>query len=214
MNLNKILTLFAPKDKVFYSLFAKNAENLLLAARTLKELFTIAGNKRRRELIQEIERLEHVGDDITHEIFTQLSINFITPFDREDIHDLATAMDDVVDFIQAAAMRLELTNIDQITEPMTELADLIEKSAVQVHLAVTELKGLDYKKISQILVEIHRLENMADTAFDKGISALFDHEKDPITLIKYQQMIDVLENATDRCEDVANVINSIILKYA
>jgi len=214
MNLNKVLTLFAPKDKVFYGLFAKDAENMLLAARTLKELFTIAGNKRRAELVQEVERLEHVGDDITHEIFTQLSVNFITPFDREDIHSLASTIDDVVDYIQAAAMRLDLTNIDQITEPMVELADLIERCAVQVHLAVTELKGMDYKKISQILVEVHRLENLADTAFDKGISALFDHEKDPIALIKYQQMLDVLENATDRCEDVANVINSIILKYA
>ncbi len=214
MNMNKVLTLFSPKDKVFYSLFAKDAENLLLAARTLKELFTIAGNKRRKELIEEITRLEHVGDDITHEIFTQLSINFITPFDREDIQALTSTMDDVVDFIQAAAMRLELTHIEEITEPMTELAGLIEQCAVQVHLAITELKGLDYKKISQILVEIHRLENMADRAFDRGISALFEQEKDPITLIKYQQMIDILENATDRCEDVANVINTIILKYA
>ncbi|MFN7120273.1 MAG: DUF47 domain-containing protein [Saprospiraceae bacterium] len=214
MNLNKILTLFAPKDRVFYALFAKDAENMLLAARTLKELFTIAGNNRRVELVQEIERLEHVGDDITHEIFTQLSLNFITPFDREDIHALASRIDDVVDYIFAAAMRLDLTNIDKVTEPMTELADLIERCALQVHLAVTELKGLDYKKISEILVEVHRLENLADTAFDKGISDLFDHEKDPITLIKYQQMLDILENATDRCEDVANVINSIILKYA
>lgn len=214
MNLNKVLNLFAPKDKVFYSLFAKDAENLLLAAKTLKELFTIAGNGRREELITEVERLEHVGDDITHEIFTQLSVNFITPFDREDIHGLASAMDDVVDYIQAAAMRLNLTNIDQISEPMAELANLIEQSALQVHLAVQELRGMDYKKISQILVEIHRLENLADDAFDRGISALFDFEKDPITLIKYQQMLDVLENATDRCEDVANVINTIILKYA
>lgn len=214
MNLNKVLTLFAPKDKIFYALFAKNAENLLLAARALKELFSTSGNARRKELIEKIRQFERTGDDITQEIFNQLSINFITPFDREDIHELTRAMHDVIDFIQAAAMRLDISNISEVTKPMAELANLIEVGVVKVQSAIGELKGLDYKKISVILKEIHQIEEQADEVFDNAVRALFDNEKDPITLVKYQQLLDILENATDRCDEVAKVINAIILKYA
>lgn len=214
MNLNKVLTLFAPKDRIFYALFAKDAENLLLATRTLKELFTTAGNGRREALIEEIRQLERTGGDLTQEIFNQLSINFITPFDREDIHELTRAMYDVIDLIQAAAMRLDISRITEVTKPMMDLADLIEAGVIKVQLAINELKGLDYKKISAILKEIHQIEEQADEVFDNAIRALFDKEKDPIMLVKNQQVLEMLENATDRCDEVAKVINAIILKYA
>ncbi|MBK7873039.1 MAG: DUF47 domain-containing protein [Saprospiraceae bacterium] len=214
MSMNKILTFFAPKDRKFYALFTQNADNLLATAEALKTLFHTPKNGEWKALIEEIERLEHIGDDITHKIFTQLSLNFITPFDREDIHYLASAMDDVVDYIQAAAQRLELMHIEEITPPMRDLADVVEKCASEVHLAVIGLQEMNYNKTKEILVRIHSLENQADELFDKSISDLYQNEKNAIELLKKQQMIDILETATDKCEDVANVVESILLKYA
>jgi uncharacterized protein Yka (UPF0111/DUF47 family) len=214
MKLNKLLTLFAPKDRVFYGLFEKDADNMLLAAKTLNELFAEGGNGRRTELIAEIERLERAGDTITQDIFDQLSVNFITPFDREDIHDLAIAMDDVVDFIRIAGLRLKITDIQTISAPMRKLANLIEASAIEVHKAVSELRHLDYKVISAMLSDIHHIKSEAETAFGEGITDLFANEPNAITVIKYQEVLELLENAADKCEEVANVINSIILKYA
>lgn len=214
MNTNKFLKLFAPKDRKFYGLFEQDADNLLATAKALKTLFHTSQNGDWQALIKEVEHLEHIGDDITHQIFKQLSVNFITPFDREDIHYLATAMDDVVDYMQAAAQRLELTHIQAVTEPMRQLVDLVEKSALEVHTAVMGLREMNYEKTNQVLVRIHSLENQADEIFDAGISDLYLHETNAIELLKQQQMLDILEMATDKCEDVANVIESILLKYA
>lgn len=214
MSTNKFLKLFAPKDRKFYGLFEQDADNLLATAKALKTLFYSPKNGEWKNLIKEVERLEHIGDDITHQIFKQLSINFITPFDREDIHYLAAAMDDVVDYMQAAAQRLELTHIQAITPPMQQLVDLVEQSALEVHAAVMGLREMNYEKTKQVLVRIHSLENQADEAFDAGISNLYLHETNAIELFKQQQMLDMLETATDKCEDVANVIESILLKYA
>lgn len=212
MKLNQLLTFFAPKDKKFHLLFAKSGANLLETAKTLRELFNTKEAGKRSELIRKINTLEHIGDSITHEIFTELSANFITPFDREDIHYLASSLDDVVDYIHASAQRLELTQIDKITESMKDISEVIEASATEVHKAILELRNVKFDRIHDILVRIHSLENQADDIYDQAISDLFARETNAITLIKYQQMMDNLEIATDKCEDVANAIESIVIK--
>ncbi|MBL7791552.1 MAG: DUF47 domain-containing protein [Saprospiraceae bacterium] len=212
MNLNQLLTFFAPKNANFQVLFSKSSANLVEAAKTLRELFHTDVASVRHDLINRIEALEHKGDNITHEIFKELSSNFITPFDREDIHYLASSLDDVLDYIHTSAQRLELMKITTITAPMKELADILVTSALEIDKAMGMLKNVHSDGFKQILVNIQSLENQADAVFDHAIAELYANETDAIVLMKYQQVIDHLETATDKCEDVANVIETIMIK--
>lgn len=213
MIINQILTFFVPKDKIFYSLFIQASANLVEISSTLKEYLNSNSRERRMELYKKMEELEHKGDSITHDIFKQLSVNFITPFDREDIHYLATSLDDVADFIYGSAKQIELFKLDEITPAMKKLAELLEWSANEVHVAVTNLKDLNnIVRIKEALVRINSLENHADDVYDSALAELFDNEKDPIRLIKLKGVLGSLELATDKCEDVANTIESVIIK--
>ncbi len=212
MNLNQLLTFFAPKNANFQALFSKSSANLVEAAKTLRELFHTDVASVRHDLINKIEALEHKGDNITHEIFKELSSNFITPFDREDIHYLASSLDDVVDYIHTSAQRLELMKITTISAPMKELADILVASAFEIDKAMGLLKNVHSDGVKQILVNIQSLENQADAVFDHAIAELYANETDAIVLMKYQQVIDHLETATDKCEDVANVLETIMIK--
>lgn len=212
MNLNQLLTFFAPKNANFQVLFSKSSANLVEAAKTLRELFHTDVASVRHDLINRIEALEHKGDNITHEIFKELSSNFITPFDREDIHYLASSLDDVVDYIHTSAQRLELMKITTISAPMKELADILVASAFEIDKAMGMLKNVHSDGVKQLLVNIQSLENQADAVFDHAIAELYANETDAIVLMKYQQVIDHLETATDKCEDVANVIETIMIK--
>ena len=159
--------------------------------------------------------MEQIGDNITHETFNQLSSNFITPFDRSDIHDLVTAMDDIVDFIHGAAKRIELYNLEEMTSPIIRLAELIHKSTEELQIAVTELKNMKHiSKIKESTVKINSIENHADDVFDTAIAKLFEDEKNAIELIKMKDILSALETATDKCEDAANVIDTILIKNA
>ncbi len=212
MIINKFFAFFAPRDRKFFTLFNKASSNMVDTAKVLTELLN-APLEKRREYIKKIEDLEHVGDEITHEIFTELSANFITPFDREDILHLASAMDDVVDYIFASSKRIDLYKIGEITDPMRRLAEIIEQSTQELHIALTDLKSLNnYTRIREALVKVNSLENNADDIFNMAIANLFEHEKDAITVIKYQEIYANLETATDKCEDVANAIESILIK--
>ncbi len=212
MNLNHLLTFFAPKNANFQVLFSKSSANLVEAAKTLRELFHTDVASVRHDLIKKIEALEHKGDTITHDIFKELSSNFITPFDREDIHYLASSLDDVVDYIHTSAQRLELMKISTISAPMKELADIIVASTLEIDKAMAKLKNVHSDGFKEILVNIQSLENQADAVFDHAIAELYANETDAIVLMKYQQVIDHLETATDKCEDVANVIETIMIK--
>lgn len=157
--------------------------------------------------------MENQGDEITHDIMIELSSNFITPFDREDIHSLATAMDDVADFIDASAKRIELYQIDVITEPMKQLADMVEQSVKELAVAIKEMRSLkNVIRLKEALVRINSIENHSDTIYNYAIAELFKTEKDAINLIKVREILEHLETATDRCEDVADVIESILIK--
>ena len=209
------LDFFAPKDKQFFSLFEKATHNLKEVSKVLVEMVSSTVPEKRRTLIKEIERLEHIGDSITHDIFNELSANFITPFDREDIHQLGSAIDDVVDFIHGSAKRIELYKVSDPGASVIKLAELILKSAEELDNAVKELRNMkNLTKIKEACVRVNSIENHADDIFDMSVAQLFENEKNAIELIKMKEILSALETATDKCEDATNVIESILVKHA
>jgi predicted phosphate transport protein (TIGR00153 family) len=215
MSLNSIFQYFIPKDKKFFPLFQKDSENLIKLGEKLVEAVNTEDLTRRRELFKDIEDLEHTGDEITHQIHLELSKNFITPFDREDIHRLASALDDIADYIHGSASRMDLYQVSLITPPIKELANLILQACQDLHKAILELRDLrNVRVIADSCVRINSVENQADYVFDKAVGELFMYEKDAVNLIKYKEVLSALENATDMCEDAANVLESILVKNA
>lgn len=199
---------FIPRDNTFFDMFSQMSENLVAGARTLVDLFS--DYKDIEAKVAEIRRIERTGDEITHNVFTRLNQTFITPFDREDIHELASSFDDVLDFLNAAVSRLIMYRITDPPPVALELARLILLQSQELHRALPLLK-----KNGSILthcVEINRLENEADVISTAAIGQLFDQEKDPITLLKNKELIEFLELATDKAEDVANVLETVVLK--
>ncbi len=215
MNFQSILKSFLPEDKKFFILFEQSSANLLQISIVLQEVVNTSSLEKRRELIKEIERLEHVGDSIAHNIFHELSSNFITPFDREDIHELASAIDDVLDYIHGSAKRIQLYKIDNMTTAIVRLAELIHKAAEELNNAVLAMHNMKNPgRIREACVKINSIENHADDIFDLEIAKLFETETNAIELIKMKDVLQSLEIATDKCEDAANVLESIILKNA
>ncbi|HLP19523.1 MAG TPA: DUF47 family protein [Chitinophagales bacterium] len=212
MALGKIFSFLVPKDKNFFKLFAQSSENLVEISKAFSEMAN-ASKEKRHELQKKISDLEHVGDEITHQIFTELSTNFITPFDREDISYLASSLDDIVDYIHGSAKRIDTYKIDEISPAMKKLCEIIEHSAKEIHIAVSNMKDMNNAvRIREAIVRINSLENHADDVFDTAIADLFDNEKDAIKIIKLKEILSNMETATDKCEDVANVIETIIVK--
>ena len=212
MAIGKIFSFLVPKDKNFFQLFAQSSNNLVEISKTFSEMAN-ANAERRQELQKKIADLEHVGDEITHQIFTELSTNFITPFDREDISYLASSLDDIVDYIHGSAKRLDTYKIDEISPAMKKLCEIIEHSAKEIHVAVSNMKDMNnIVRVREAIVRINSLENHADDIFDSAIAELFENEKDAIQVIKLKEILSNMETATDKCEDVANVIETIIVK--
>jgi predicted phosphate transport protein (TIGR00153 family) len=215
MAFNTFLKIFLPKDRIFYSLFEDSSERVLLMSGILKQLVNETDSSKRGAIMSQIEDLEHKNDEATHRIFTELSRNFITPFDREDIHYLATALDDVADHIYAAAKKIMFYHIHQDDNGLRRFAELIELSAEQVCLAVKELRNMkNLRQITEAIVKINSIENQADDLFDQNIERLFAEVDDAKEVIKMREIYQVMEDATDKCEDAGNVIESIIIKYA
>ncbi|HTN20186.1 MAG TPA: DUF47 family protein [Pelobium sp.] len=213
--MNNIFSYFIPKDKKFFPLFESASTNLVEMSVLIKRLVNTDDLKIREPLHKEIEELEHRGDAITHQIYLELSKTFITPFDREDIHTLATALDDVADYIHGSSNRILLYNVNESTEPIKKLAELVGQACVDVDKAVKELKNLkNIRVIADSCVRINSIENQADYVFDKAIGDLFDYEDDAKVILKYKEVLNGLETATDRCEDVANVLETILVKNA
>ena len=212
MELSRIFSFFVPKDKNFFKLFAQSSSNLVEISITFSEMVNVP-YENRQELIKKISDLEHVGDEITHKIFTELSTNFITPFDREDISYLASSLDDIVDFIDGSAKRMNTYKIEETTAAMKKLCEIIESSAKEIHVAVANMKDMSNSvRVREAIVRINSLENHADDVFDTAIADLFDNETNAIKIIKMKEILSNMETATDKCEDVANVIETIIVK--
>lgn len=209
------MKLFMPKDLVFYSLFEEVADNVYTMGKTLKAVVSEVDFYRREELINTLENQEHINDELTHRIYTELGRNFITPFDREDIHYLATALDDICDYIYSSAKKINFYKVNPNDTGIQKMADLIEQGAEQIRNAVRELRDMrNMRKITDALVKVNSIENQADDIFDMSIDKLFDGEPDAKEVIKKREIYQALEIATDKCEDATNVIESIIIKYA
>lgn len=197
-----------PKDNSFFAMFSAMSDNLIAGARALVYLFENYQDVEKQ--IDEIHRIEREGDEVTHTILTKLNQTFITPFDREDIHQLASKLDDVLDFINAASARLVMYRITAPPPAAGELAKIILGQCQELQKAVSLMQ-----KNGNILahcVEINRLENEADQVSQHAIATLFECEKDPINLIKIKELLEFLERATDKAEDVANVLETVVLK--
>ena len=170
---------------------------------------------KRAATISQLEDLEHTNDELTHRIFTELGRNFITPFDREDIHYLASSLDDIADYIYASAKKINFYRVNPNDSGIQKLAEIIENICAQVRNAVGELRNMkDMRLITESLVKINSMENQADDVFDMSIENLFATEPDAKEVIKKREIYQVMEIVTDKCEDAGNVIESIIIKYA
>jgi uncharacterized protein len=206
---------FSPKDRVFYGLFEEVANNGAIMGEKLFALVSETDYNVRSTMIKPIEDLEHASDELTHRIFTELGRNFITPFDREDIHYLANALDDIADYIYASAKKIKLYHVNPTDEAIHQLASIIVKSTAEVRNAVLELRDMkNVRTITDALVKINSYENEADDISDLHIERLFSMEPDAKEIIKKREIYQILEDVTDKCEDAANVIESIIVKYA
>jgi uncharacterized protein len=197
-----------PRDTSFFRMFSEMSENLIAGTRVLVNLFADFRDIERH--IDEIRRIEHAGDDLTHSILTKLNQTFITPFDREDIHQLASKLDDVLDFVHAASSRIIMYRITAPPPAAGTLAKIILMQSQELQKALSLLQ-----KNGDILthcVEINRLENEADAVAQQAIATLFESEKDPINLIKVKELLEFLERATDKAEDVADVLETVVLK--
>ncbi len=211
-NLGRI---FAPKSKVFYDLF----EDVVATVNEMADLLKVVVNEpdfdKRSSYIKRVEDLEHKNDEHTHLIFTELGRNFITPFDREDIHALASALDDIADYIYSSAKKINFYRVNPNDTGIRKMADLIVESAIQIKNAVMELRNMkNMRKITDALVKVNSIENQADDIFDMSVDRLFETEPDAKEVMKKREIYHAMETATDKCEDAANVIESIIIKYA
>lgn len=215
MGLNSIIKFFTPKDRVFYSLFEEVSVNLVEMSGQFKLAINEPDKEKREQLLRTLEDYEHKNDNITHRIFIELGRNFITPFDREDIHYLATSLDDVADYIWASSKRIVHYNIAVVTDEMRSLSRVINLAAIELQGAIQHLRNMkDLKSITDACVKINSLENEADDVLDNALKNLFLLETNAIELIKMKELYEDMEIVTDKCEDVANVIESIIIKYS
>jgi len=204
---------FIPRETKFFDLFEESAHNMVQISQALGDMINTWEVIGRR--VAEITELEHTGDTITHRIIAQLHRTFVTPFDREDIALLAHTMDDVTDLIHAAADAMLIYKIDSPSQRVKELTDIIVQATVEVEKAVRGLRRRsELKKILEQCVEINRLENMADRVFRAAMAELFDDTVDMAQVIKWREIYEHMEGATDRCEDVANVLEGVALKHA
>ncbi len=199
-----------PREDEYFVFFSQITEKIQEAANILVEMlqdkFENFGAHTKR-----IKDAEHACDELTHQVTTKLNKSFITPFDREDIFTLSVALDDVCDYIDAGARAVVMYDIHEISDHAKGFAKIIQSLATEINSAVSMLKKPN--GMNQHIVEIHRLENEADEIYFRAIGELFHNQTDPIMLIKWKEVYEILENATDRCESVANIIESIVLKH-
>lgn len=201
---------FLPKEDHYFALFLQITAKIQEAAALLVEMMN-GPDENFDALSKKIKSVEHECDEITHRVTTKLNKSFITPFDREDIYTLSVALDDVCDYIDAAARAVVMYDIHDTDEFAQQLADIIQKLALEINNAAALLK--EAKGLEKHLLEIQRLENDADEVYFKAMASLFKNNSDAVQIIKWKELYEILENATDRCESVGNIIESIVLKH-
>jgi len=216
MNIDSFLKFFVPKDHSFFPLFESDAQNLVKASELLKELMASIETSEHERLYKEIRDIEHIGDDITNKTYEQLNKSFITPFDREDIHELTAHIDDVVDSINGIARRICLYRPKKLMPIYIEMAQLVYEGAKEVEAAIHCLKDpvTNKEKITRACGIVTAIEHKADELYFKGVSELFEQEEDPKELIKNNKILEILERIVDEEEDVTDTIKSILIKMA
>jgi hypothetical protein len=202
-----------PREKKFFALFEQGTQNAVKIAQQLKDMVYIWENVKER--VGVINDLEHQGDAITHQIFEQLHRSVVTPFDREDIALLAHSLDDVTDFIHAAADAMLLYKVERPTNRAKEMVDVVVQAVAEVERAVSEIHDrIGRKRLLDRCVEINRLENIGDNVFRSAMAELFDDSADFAGLIKWREIYKHMESVIDRCEDIANILEGVAIKYA
>jgi len=204
-----------PKGRIFFDLFEESAENVVHTAQLMQDMVDNWDNDNIEEKVTQIDDLEHKGDNTTHKIIELLHRTFVTPFDREDTATLSHSLDDIVDLIHAAAVAIHIYKIDAPKEGAKELAHIIVSAAKEVAVAMRQLRN--HPKLNQVLVhciEINRLENAADKVFRDAMAELFENCGNTADIIKWREILEHMESATDKCEDVANVLEGVALKHA
>jgi predicted phosphate transport protein (TIGR00153 family) len=216
MNIDKILKFFVPKDHSFYPLFEEDAKNLVKAAELLKELMLSTEIEDHERINKEIIDIEHIGDEITDKTFVQLNKSFITPFDREDIHELIGHIDDVVDSINGISRRICLYKPKKLMPVFKEMAESIYLATKEIEICIHCLNDAVANKdeITKACNKVTEIEHLADEYYYVAISELFEKEKDPAELLKNNKILEILERCVDEAEDVTDVIKSILIKMA
>jgi len=204
---NKLL----PREEQYFTLFAQMTSYINDAAKTLVEMLSQRDGDY-QEYVQRIKSIEHACDDLTHSVPTRLNQSFITPFDREDIYMMSKALDDVVDLIDGAAKAVVMYDMHETTEAAKQLAGIIQRMAVQLNEIVSILQKP--KGVTERLVELHRLENEGDDVYQRAVGALFHENRDPLEVIKWKDVYEKLEDTIDRSENVANIIEGVIIKHS
>jgi len=216
MNIDSFLKFFVPKDHSFFPLFESDVQNLVKAAELLKELLDTNETEEHERLYKEIRDVEHIGDEITIRTYEQLNKSFITPFDREDIHELTANIDDVVDSINGIARRICLYRPKKMMTIYKEMADMIYEGAIEVEAAIHCLKDpvANKEKITKACDKVKKIEHKADELYFVGISELFEKEEDPKELLKNNKILEILERCVDEEEDITDTLKTILIKMA
>lgn len=216
MNIDKFLKFFVPKDHSFFPLFESAAQNLVKASEHLKELMASTDSENHDRINKEIKDIEHIGDQITDKTYEQLNKSFITPFDREDIHELTAHIDDVVDSINGISRRVCLYKPKKMIPIYKDMAEIIYQAATEIEAAVHCLKDpvANKKKITRACVNVTDYEHKADDLYFIGVSELFEKEEDPKELIKNNKILEILERSVDEEEDVMDTLKAILIKMA
>ena len=204
---------FIPKDEGFFDILEEASENVVKGAKAFREL--VGHWSLSSELIPQIREIEHEGDRMTHEVIDRLNRTFITPIDREDIHDLAKELDDVIDIIQATMDRMQLYRIETSCPTLLQMVEVLLKSTEVVDKAIKSLRDMKHtRRTLDFCIEVNRLENEGDAIFKTALGNLFLNKKDVLDIIRWKEVYEAAEFATDKCEDIANIIESIIVKNA
>jgi hypothetical protein len=215
MSFDSVLKFFLPKDRIFYGLFEEVATTLVQMGGVFKSALKEVDLSKRDAMLRTLEDFEHKNDETTHRIFVELGHNFITPFDREDIHYLATSLDDIADYIWGAAKRIVNYQIDDQYNTLPAFAEIICKSIAAINISIYGLRNMkDLRAITEACVIVNSLENNADDLLDSTMLKLFSSNITAVELIKQKDIYQMLEVVTDKCEDAANVVESIIIKYS
>ncbi len=215
MLFDRLIQKLLPTDERFYLLFEESTKNLLNAAENLTKLPRTKTLQEKEKLAVQIHAFEHIGDDFTHKIYSELNSTFVTPFDREDIHELASSIDDVLDEIDGSIGRIVLYKIKTVPSSVIKLIDVLHLSIEELHRGVHLLRNIHKTdELQKILQKVNEYENEADAVFEKAVADLFEHEKSPVQIIKLKEVLVGLETATDKCEDAANVLEGILIKHA